>query len=228
MEDQEWHEFEKAVGSYRHELMVWKNGVEEYLAQHPKLRDEDCPIVHSTKSRLKSSSHIRGKIDRKRLAGRDISVDNVLSELSDLAGVRILLLFQEDFGVVHDVINSRVDDGFWFLREPPKAYTWDPENAVFFESFGLEVAERDTLYTSVHYLIMPKEESPICCELQVRTLFEEIWGEVDHRLNYPNPTTMVACREQLKVLSKIVGAGSRLVDSIARTINDKSEAQREP
>jgi len=50
--------------------------------------------------------------------------------------------------------------------------------------------------------------------VQVRTLFEEIWGEVDHALNYPTPTETISCREQLKVLAKLVGAGSRLVDSI--------------
>ena len=26
----------------------------------------------------------------------------------------------------------------------------------------------------------------------VRTLFEEIWGEVDHALNYPNKTSIVS------------------------------------
>jgi ppGpp synthetase/RelA/SpoT-type nucleotidyltranferase len=56
----------------------------------------------------------------------------------------------------------------------------------------------------------------LCCEIQVRTLFEEIWGEVDHQINYPFPSKSIACREQIKVLSKIVGAGSRLLDSLQR------------
>jgi len=49
-------------------------------------------------------------------------------------------------------------------------------------------------------------------------LFEEVWGEVDHVLNYPQETLIVACREQLRVLAKVVGAGTRLVDSIFRSI----------
>lgn len=82
---------------------------------------------------------------------------------------------------------------------------------------GLEVHVKDSFYTSVHYLVRPRPDSPHCCEIQVRTLFEEIWGEVDHTLNYPTPTDNIACREQLRVLTKVVGAGSRLVDSIFRT-----------
>ena len=103
------------------------------------------------------------------------------------------------------------------FNEPPKAYTWDPEAQGFFASMGLEVQVKDSFYTSVHYLVRPRADSPHCCEIQVRTLFEEIWGEVDHTLNYPNPTDNVACREQLRVLTKVVGAGSRLVDAIFRT-----------
>ncbi|WP_315782452.1 hypothetical protein [Bradyrhizobium sp. SZCCHNPS1003] len=30
-----------------------------------------------------------------------------------------------------------------------------------------------------------RPDSPLSCEIQVRTLFEEIWGEIDHQLNYP-------------------------------------------
>jgi len=37
---------------------------------------------------------------------------------------------------------------------------------------------RVSYYTSVHYLVKPKEESNIICEIQVETLFEEIWGEL--------------------------------------------------
>ncbi len=69
-------------------------------------------------------------------------------------------------------------------------------------------------YTSVHYLVKQHVGSQICCEIQVRTLFEEIWGEVDHAINYPEKTDKEVCRDQILVLAKLIGAGSRLVDSI--------------
>ncbi|MFJ1306871.1 hypothetical protein [Agrobacterium sp. P15N1-A] len=133
----------------------------------------------------------------------------------------MLHLFQEDFTAIDALIRRKVDeDGDWVFGERPKAYTWDPEAATFFRTFDLEVAEKSTSYTSVHYLVRPRADSPLCCEIQVRTLFEEIWGEVDHQINYPIPTESVSLREQIKVLSKIVGAGSRLLDALKRVQNE--------
>jgi len=54
------------------------------------------------------------------------------------------------------------------------------------------------------------------CEVQVRTLLEEVWGEVDHTMNYPVPTADEHCREQIRVLARLVGAGTHLADSIMR------------
>ena len=72
----------------------------------------------------------------------------------------------------------------------------------------------------MHYLVKPNNNSDLCCEIQVRTLFEEIWGEIDHAINYPHQTDSVACREQLRVLSKLVSTGTRLSDSIFRSYNE--------
>jgi putative GTP pyrophosphokinase len=165
---------------------------------------------------LKDREHLREKIAKKVALGRDINEENLFRQITDLAGVRILHLFQDNFGDIDSVICHKISDGDWVLSERPKAYTWDPEAAEYFGGFDLDVAEKITSYTSVHYTIRPRLDSPLCCEVQVRTLFEEIWGEVDHRINYPRPSESVACREQIKVLSKIVGAGSRLLDSLQR------------
>ena len=140
-----------------------------------------------------------------------------MSCLTDLTGVRVLHLHQQQFAIIHGCIEDQVQAGDWALHEPPNAYTWDPESRAFFESFGLQVEVKETFYTSIHYVVKPREDSELCCEIQVRTLFEEIWGEIDHRINYPHPTTILACREQLRVLARLVGAGSRLADSIFRS-----------
>jgi putative GTP pyrophosphokinase len=200
----------------RHDFQTFMNGVLQYLGEHPHLRVAGREVVHSYKSRLKNRDHLRSKLVRKREEGRPITADNLFEEVTDLAGVRIMLLFQEHFGQVDQMIRKKVDVGDWVLGERPTAYTWDPEAAEFFGAYDLEVEQKSTFYTSVHYLIRPRADSPLCCEVQVRTLFEEIWGEVDHQINYPIPTDDLSCREQIKVLSKIVGAGSRLLDSIHR------------
>jgi putative GTP pyrophosphokinase len=205
----------------KHEFKIFMDGVSQWFLTHPKLGQGDFPIVHSVKSRLKSCDHLMEKIPRKTGDGPPICRENVFERITDLAGVRVFHLYQEQFRSIHKEILVKVDDQRdWHLHERPKAYTWDPESKQFFEGLNIQVEIKESFYTSVHYLVRPRAESPICCEIQVRTLFEEVWGEVDHALNYPEQSSLLSCREQLLVLAKLVGAGTRLVDSIFRSVEE--------
>ena len=189
-----------------HLFEQFKNAVVDCFRLEPSLNQSGNPIVHSIKARLKDPSHLRDKLQKKELeAGSEpITAENFFSRITDLAGVRVLHLYQDQFPEIHQFIVGKVQSQDWCLAEKPKAYSWDPEARVFFESLGLDVKLKESYYTSIHYLIKPKASSDVCCEIQVRTLFEEIWGEIDHTLNYPVPTKSKACREQLRVLSKLV------------------------
>ena len=212
-----------AFDAKSHSLRIFMSNVAETIGEHPELVGQSRRIVHSYRSRLKDREHLRKKIERKSVDGRTINAENVFKEITDLAGVRILHIFQEDFREIDRIIRDKVYEGDWHLSEIPKAYTWDPEAAAYFREFDLDVTEKVSSYTSVHYLVRPREDSPLCCEIQVRTLFEEIWGEVDHQINYPILTNNLACKEQIMVLSKIVGAGSRLLDSLKRVHNTDAD-----
>ena len=207
-----------AYDEIEHDLGIFMDGIRKWFDEHRRLRRNHSSIVHSVKSRLKDRDHLKDKIFRKWDDFCPISPQNVFEKITDLAGVRVLHLYQDQFPLIHvevlDKIHKQKD---WTLVEPPKAYTWDPESRQFFESLEIGVEIKESYYTSVHYVVRPRVDSPLCCEIQVRTLFEEIWGEVDHTLNYPTNSENLACREQLKVLAKLVGAGSRLVDSIFRS-----------
>ncbi|GGH49244.1 (p)ppGpp synthetase [Frigidibacter albus] len=218
MTDEQWLEFLRAYTEGIDDTEIFMDGIHRFFSSHPSVQVNRIRVIHSIKKRLKDRDSLRKKIDRKNEEGRGITPENLFTTVTDLAGVRLLLIFQGDFSVIDAAIRAKVAAGDWALNETPKAFTWDPEASRFFAGFDLEVVQRDTSYTSVHYLIKPRPDALACCELQVRTLFEEIWGEIDHRINYPDPTDDIACKEQLMVLSKIVGAGSRLADSIQRTL----------
>ena len=197
---------------YKFQLLL--NGVYDFFRVEPSLNTGALPIVHSLKSRLKDPAHLEEKLLRKDDPDNPITTSNVFERITDLAGVRVLHLYQQQFTEIHKSIMSKVDDGDWFLFEPPCAYTWDPEAKKFYTELGIRCEVKESYYTSVHYVIMTKENSPLKCEIQVRTLYEEIWGEIDHYINYPTPTASIACKEQLRVLSKLSGTGKRLADSI--------------
>ncbi len=193
-------------------------GIARWFLTNPKFTGMELPIVHSVKMRLKDPDHLKAKLERKWKDDDPITPDNLFERVTDLAGVRVLHVYQDQFPKIHEEILRKVNGlKDWYLPEVPRAYTWDPESQRFFGDKGINVSIKESFYTSVHYLIRPRVDSPICCEVQIRTLFEEIWGEVDHALNYPEPSGNLPCREQLRVLAKLVGAGSRLVDSIFRS-----------
>lgn len=190
--------------------------IQSYFSDNPKLTSGDFPIIHSTKYRFKNPKHLEDKINRKAEKNCIITKENLFTEITDLIGVRVLYLYKDQFRTIHDEILKKVEqDKDWIFVENPKAYTWDPESKKYYESLQIGTELRDTYYTSVHYIVkLNNNSNPVCCEIQVRTLFEEIWGEIDHTINYPYPTKDIACKEQLRVLSKLVATGTRLNDSI--------------
>lgn len=205
----------------QYELKAFLQTVLFFFENNPALKG----IVHSVKSRMKDPEHLKDKIQRKLKSGKIIDENNLFTVVNDLIGVRVLYLYQDQFQLIHNELLKKVDETKdWMFVEAPKAYTWDPETREYFEKLNIHTEVRDTYYTSVHYVIKPNNElSNITCEIQVRTLFEEIWGEIDHTINYPHPTEIIACKEQLRVLAKLVSTGTRLADSIFRTYNDVSE-----
>jgi putative GTP pyrophosphokinase len=199
---------------HRHVFKRFLRGVSDFFVLEPSLNEGSLPVIHSIKSRLKDPEHLREKITRKILAGKIISSSNLFDVVTDLAGIRILHLHRMQFNAIHAFIMRNVDQGDWALVENPVAYTWDPEIEDYFKGFNIRTDVKESFYTSVHYVIKPPSDPMVKCEIQVRNLFEEVWGEIDHAINYPNRSQSVSCCEQIRVLSKLVGAGSRLADSI--------------
>lgn len=203
-------------------LEGFRRQVKDFFELSPILNQYPLPLLHSVKSRIKDSEHLRDKIRRKANQGISITKENLFLEITDLIGVRVLHLYHDQFESIHNEIVKKVSDGDWAWVEKVKAYTWDPEMQSRFSSLDIGTEIKDSFYTSVHYLVKPNNKrNDICCEIQVRTLFEEIWGEIDHAINYPHKTDSFACAEQLRVLSKLVSTGTRLSDSIFRCYSEQ-------
>ena len=181
------------------------------------------PLVHSLKSRVKEPSHLKDKLFRKIIRCKEentsfnINKDNLFSVVNDLAGIRILHLHTSQIADIKHHISSLLDEQLYKVVEGPFARAWDDEYKTYFKSIGIESRPSDALYTSVHYVVEPNSKTKITAEIQVRTLAEELWGEVAHSINYPHPTKNIACAEQIKVLARITSSCTRLVDSIYAT-----------
>jgi ppGpp synthetase/RelA/SpoT-type nucleotidyltranferase len=192
------------------------------IGTSPKL----APYIHSLKWRTKSSASLEDKIFRKideaKKAGRQLGInkDNLFIKINDLAGLRILHLNTDQLAFIAKGLKELFDEELYRLIEKPSARTWDDESRALLREMGYKIVSKPSkpsFYTSVHYVIKPNKKTAITCEIQVRTLMEEVWGEVSHRLNYPEDTKILACKEQIAALARATSACSRLVDSIFRS-----------
>jgi putative GTP pyrophosphokinase len=212
----------EAYASERRTIDLFRKQLLTALTDSPDLSKH----VHSMRSRLKDSDHLRDKLYRKIAQSKengtdfDILPENLLTAINDLAGVRILHLYTRQIRDIDRSLRQVLNEQRYSLREGPFARTWDDESREFFGSIGIDTEESPTMYTSVHYVVGSASRTVVTCEIQVRTLMEEVWGEVDHALNYPTPIRVLACREQLRVLARVTSSATRLVDSIFLTWED--------
>lgn len=186
------------------------------LTQDERIR----PHIHSALWRAKDPEHLRDKLERKikkcRSENREfeISKENLFEKINDLAGVRILHLYTTQFPEIDAALREVLAAEGFNIIEGPEARVWDHEYQGVFEGFGIKATPNERMYTSVHYIVSAAGGRSRTAEIQVRTLAEELWGEVDHRINYPHQSEIVALQEQIRVLARVVSSCTRLVDSI--------------
>lgn len=177
-------------------------------------------LIHSVKRRMKDPGHLKDKLIRKlkkaQEAGKpfNITTENLFTEITDLGGYRILHLHTRQMDKINKALLEVLNEAQCTIVEGPKANVWDRESEAYFIGIGINTEYNPRLYSSVHYVVRPNSKAKVTIELQVRTLSEEVWGEVDHKFNYPHPMESVACSEQIKVLARVASSCTRLVDSI--------------
>ena len=179
------------------------------------------PMIHSVKSRIKEPGRLIEKIirktdDRKKKYGDDFkfTVDNYKSEINDLIGIRVIHIFKDQWQEIHEFITKT-----WKVIEVT-ANVREGDNTKHFEDLNIEVRSRLSGYRSVHYLVefYPTNEKVIA-EIQVRTIFEEGYGEIDHRLRYSHTEIPEILKSNILLFNRIVGSA----DEMASLINDLSE-----
>jgi ppGpp synthetase/RelA/SpoT-type nucleotidyltranferase len=175
----------------------------------------ESPKAHSVRSRVKDSKSLINKVVRKTKEKNEkkteenndqkiwikITKNNYMEMLDDLIGVRILHTFKKDWQALHDIIVQR-----WKPTEI-EANTRKGDDIEIFEQKNIAIINRDTGYRSVHYVIQlqPTNEK-IKAEVQVRTIFEEGYGEIDHYIRYPDKQVDPYIEKHLLLLNRLAGS----------------------
>lgn len=167
------------------------------------------PAVHSVRWRIKDTDHLLEKIIRKRVEGsakyKDITAENYRKKVTDLIGLRALHLFKEE---CLD-IDAELRRTWRLVEKKPIAYVREGDHALLTQQFrerNFKVQTHTAGYRSVHYICATQPtQTEVLAEIQVRTIFEEGWSEIDHRIRYPNFSDDPVVAYFLEIFNRLAG-----------------------
>lgn len=166
-----------------------------------------CKQVHSVRWRVKDTSHLIEKIIRKKESESekylDIDVSNYKSKLDDLIGVRAIYLFKHDWLPVHQHILSR-----WTPKEKVVIYYREGDDFEQYAQPDCETKKHHDSYRSIHYIVPATEK--LTCEVQTRTIFEEAWSEIDHKVRYPSFSNDPHLKKFLNIFNRLAGSADEM------------------
>lgn len=174
-----------------------------YDLQHDFRNELKKISLHVTlKNRVKDFDSVYMKV-----LAKNLDFDKALFTLTDIMGLRIICPFMEDVKTVETFIRNYCS----IIEEERKG-----ENLSFRE-FG---------YESIHFLIEIPEllrekyhvDNNFCCEVQIRTILQDAWAEVEHELVYK--AEFSPYDEPLKRKLAALNANLSLSDIIFQEIRD--------
>lgn len=184
--------------------------------------------AHTVKYRIKDPEHLIDKIIRKKQAenSRSITKETFLDEFNDLIGFRILHLFKTDWESIYKTLKSKYE-----CAETPVAYHRPGDDEGFLnrcKEFGLDVVQKEAGYRSIHYIAkIPYFEAFFKCEIQIRTIFEEGWSEIDHLVRYPSNTNNELLNGYLLMFNRLAGCADDMGVFLMTMKNSLAQQQLE-
>lgn len=185
--------------------------------------------VHSITTRVKNPEHLLAKIVNKK---RDNDVKyykldktNYEKFVTDLLGIRCLVIFKADWLSFHEYILSQFennvkyyikdsladfdpDESHWYFAEEPKVHIRNGDFRKIYEGvLSPDCIMDGKIYRAVPYIIKYKG---IYLEIQLRTLFEESWSEIDHAIAYPYYKTDPVLSEYTELLNRLAGLADEM------------------
>ncbi|MDE6319357.1 MAG: GTP pyrophosphokinase family protein [Lachnospiraceae bacterium] len=167
------------------------------------VRYQRNPIT-SINSRLKSSTSIMEKLNRK---GLPFTVENVEENLYDVAGIRVVCSYVDDIYMLAEALAQQ--DDITVIRR--KDYIRNPKPNGY-RSYHLIVS------VPVFFSDQTRE---MAVEVQIRTIAMDFWASLEHQLKYkqevPNQAEIVksltACAEQIALIDEQMWQVRRQIES---------------
>ena len=138
----------------------------EILDDEFKIKHDHNPI-HHMEYRLKSVNSILGKLEKR---GLEVSLDSIVTNLTDIAGVRVICNYVSDVYKIADLLIKQSD----IKLSDKKDYIKHP---------------KENGYRSLHLVVevpifLAEKVQPTTVEIQIRTIAMDFWASLEHHLRY--------------------------------------------
>lgn len=159
----------------------------EILNNEFKLAHQYNPIEHIT-SRIKTPQSIAKKL---RHNGHELTVENIVKYVNDVAGIRIICSFTSDIYRIADLIAKQSDIKVLKVKD----YIMCP---------------KENGYTSYHMIVsvpifLSNRTVDTKVEIQIRTIAMDFWASLEHKIYYKfEGNAPEHIRKELKECSEIV------------------------
>ncbi len=182
----------------------------EILNGEFKLAHQYNPIEHIT-SRVKSPESIAKKIRHK---GKELTVENIVKYVNDIAGIRIICSFTSDIYRIADLIAKQNDIKVLKIKD----YIMQPKQNGY-ASYHMIVSVPIFLSNSV---IDTK------VEIQIRTIAMDFWASLEHKIYYKyEGNAPEGIRKELKECADIVSYLDQKMMSLNEQVHGCSSGRDE-
>ena len=201
-------------------MLSYKFGLDEVLTKVTILKEEFSYIHHYSPiehvhSRVKSPESILRKALRKNCP---LTVDDIKTQLSDIAGIRITCSFVADTYVILDLLRNQ--DDITVIEVKDYIATPKPNG-----------------YQSLHLIVevpvfMSDRVEPVRVEIQIRTVAMDFWASVEHKIYYKYdgavPAELLAeLKEAAVAVNRLDVRMERLYDEVGK-LRVETPTDREP
>ena len=185
------YDIEEVVEKYKTNIEIYENFeiiLRHYINDLLNKAVEEKKLDKNSfeiKSRTKAIDSFKGKISRD---DKKLKYKEPLKEITDLVGLKIMLTSLKDENVVYELLNLALDNNIdrensvnkvEELKQSRKFGYLGRHLVVYYDEKMLKVAEH-----KVNPDIHPSNFKGLRAEIQIKTLLQHVWAEVEHKARY--------------------------------------------
>ena len=188
-------------------MMMYNCAIREVRTKFEVLNDDFSVTykrnpIEMIKSRIKKPASIMEKLKRK---GFPLNMESILSNLNDVAGVRVICSFIDDIYEVAEMFSRQDDVNVIEVKD----YIKNP---------------KPNGYRSYHMIIevpvfFAQRKQNMRVEVQLRTIAMDFWASLEHKMKYKrNIENIEELEEELKECAEIIAETDEKMQSINKKL----------